>query len=101
MSLRLNIIIIKQNIRVNMEKNCEILSNIWFYYFSDLPIEDYEYDTYGKLIEKIENKDLDFTKDEIHSMLILLRKLWMVCDETEIIILENFEKILIERLHLE
>lgn len=84
-----------------MEKYCKIVSDIWFYYHGNLPIEDYEYDTYGKLIEKIENKNFNFTKHEIHSMLIFIRKLWMICDEPEIRILQNFEKILIKRLHLE
>ena len=35
-----------------MEKYCIILPGIWDYYFGSFEIEPYEYDIYGKIINK-------------------------------------------------
>jgi len=75
-----------------MEKYFIILSKIWEYYFSSLEIEDYEYDIYGEIINKIKNKKFDFTEDDKNNILKLIKILILVCDEYEIKILEIIEQ---------
>lgn len=75
-----------------MEKYFTILSQIWEHYFSSLEIEDYEYDIYGEIINKIKNKKFDFTEDDKNNILKLIKILILVCDEYEIKILELIEQ---------
>ena len=75
-----------------MEKYYQILEGIWEYYFSSLKIEPYEYDIYGKFINKIKNKKFDFTEDDKNNILKLIKILTFVCDEYEIKILEGIEE---------
>ena len=75
-----------------MEKYYKILEGIWYYYFSSLEIEPYEYDIYGKIINKIKNKKFDFTEDDKNNILKLIKILIFVCDEYEIKILEGIEE---------
>ena len=79
-------------IDINMEKYFIILPKIWEYYFSSLEIEDYEYDIYGEIINKINNKKFDFTEDDKNNILKLIKILILVCDEYEIKILEIIEQ---------
>ena len=75
-----------------MKKHYTILVGIWDYYFSSLEIEPYEYDIYGKIINKIKNKKFDFTEDDKNNILKLIKILTFVCDEYEIKILEKIEQ---------
>ena len=75
-----------------MEKHYKILEGIWVYYFSSLNIEPYEYDIYGKIINKIKNIKFDFTEDDKNNILKLIKILIFVCDEYEIKILERIEE---------
>ena len=77
---------------IDMEKYFKILEDIWYYYFSSLEIETYEYDIYGKIINKIKNKKFDFTEDDKNNILKLIKILKLVCDEYEIKILERIEQ---------
>lgn len=61
---------------------------MWEYYFSSLQIEPYEYDIYGKIMNKIKLNNFDFTKDDKDNILELIKILILVCDEYEIKILE-------------
>lgn len=75
-----------------MEKDFKILQEVWDYYFGSLQIEPYEYDIYGKIIDKIRNKELDFTEQDKINILKLINILQFVCDEYEIKILEKIQQ---------
>lgn len=77
-----------------MEKYFKILQEVWDNYFSNLDIEDYEYDIYSKIIDKIRKKDLDFTEQEKNNILKLIKILQFECDEYEIKILEKIQQII-------
>ncbi len=75
-----------------MEKYFKILEGIWVYYFCSLEIEPYECHVYDKIINKIKNKQFDFTEDDKNNILKLIKILILVCDEYEIKILEIIEQ---------
>lgn len=75
-----------------MSKYFKILEEIWVYYFSSLEIEPYEYDVYVKIIDKIKNKEFDFTEQDKNNILKLIKMLQFVCDEYEIKILEKIQQ---------
>lgn len=77
-----------------MEKYFKILEETWVYYYNCLEIEPYEYDVYGKIIDKIRNKEFDFTENDKNNILNLIRILQFVCDEYEIKILEKIQEII-------
>jgi hypothetical protein len=76
-----------------MERYFKNLEEIWVYYNSCLPIEPYEYDIYGKIIDKIRN-NLDFTEDDKNNILKLINILQFECDYYEIKILEKIQQII-------
>lgn len=77
---------------MDMEKYFKILQEVWDYYFSSLNIEPHEFDIYGKIIDKIKKKELDFTKQEKNEILKLIKILQFECDEYEIKILEKIQQ---------
>lgn len=77
-----------------MEKYFKILEEVWVYYFSNLNIEDYEFDIYSKIIDKIRKKDLDFTEQDKNNILKLIKILQYECDEYEIKIFEKIQQII-------
>lgn len=75
-----------------MERYFKILEEMWVYYFICLPIEPYEYDIYGKIIDKIRKNDMDFTEEDKNNILKLINILKFECDYYEIKILEQIQK---------
>lgn len=76
------------------KKYFKILEEMWTYYYSSLEIEPYEYDIYGKIIDKIRKNDLDFSEHDKNNVLKLIKTLQFECDEYEIKILEKIEQII-------
>ena len=76
------------------ERYFKNLEGMWVYYFSCLPIEPYEYDIYGKIIDKIRKNNLDFTEEDKNNILELINILIFECDYCEIKILEQIQKII-------
>jgi hypothetical protein len=79
---------------MEQERYFKILEEMWVYYFSCLPIEPYEYDIYGKIIDKIRQNNLDFTEEDKNIILKLINILQFECDYYEIKILEKIQKII-------
>ena len=77
-----------------LEKYFNILEGTWDYYFSSLEIEPYEYDIYNKIIDRIRNKDYDFTEDYVNNILKIMSILQLRCDEYEIRVFEEIKKII-------
>ncbi len=77
-----------------MKDYFKILEEMWNYYYSCLNIEPYEYDIYSKIIDKIRKKELDFTEQDKHNILKLIKILQFECDEYEIKILEIIQQII-------
>lgn len=77
---------------MKMERNFKMLEEMWVYYFSCLPIEEYEYDIYGKIIDKIRKNDFDFTEDDKKNISKLIHELFHACDEYELKILFSIKE---------
>ena len=77
-----------------MKDYFKILEEMWDYYYCSLNIEPYEYDIYSKIIDKIRKKELDFTEQDKHNILKLIKILQFECDEYEIKILEIIQQII-------
>lgn len=70
------------------QKYFDILEGCYRYYFSNLPIEPYEYDIYNNIMEKIRKGNYDFTESDIQNLLKLITILYMRCDEYEIKVMQ-------------
>ena len=75
-----------------METYFEFLHDTWIYYFGSLDITAYEYDVYGRIMNKIKNKKFDFTEQDTTCMLKLIDELMFVCDYAEIKRFEHFKQ---------
>lgn len=64
-----------------MERYFKVMKDMWLHHFTILPFDEHEYDMYGKLIDKIEKKQLNFTKEEKKNLLDIIDVLVMQCDE--------------------
>jgi hypothetical protein len=56
---------------LNIQEEFNDFAIIWRRYYQLLPINEYEFDIYLKIINKIRNNDLDLTKDKFCFMELL------------------------------
>lgn len=74
-------------------KDYAILEDMWVYCYSSLRIQFYEYNAYGKIIEKIRNNNVEFNEDEKKNIVKLIGIFYFEGDDYEMKMLDKVRQL--------